>query len=868
MANVGYATLQVIPSLRGFETKVKQQLPGSASLGGAGAAAGRSYGSRFSSTVGGMVRGLGNTITSSLTAAAGVAAVGIGTALTSGFARVTAIEDATAALTISLGDSAAAGQLLGDVLDVIRGTPFNLDQFATAAQRLAGMGIEAQKIPTYLEAIGEASATQGKRSGEFVERLVRVFGQISAQGRIMGEDILQLSEAGVNALAILGNHFGVTTSEMRDMVSRGAVPAQEALDVLAEGILNGSDGVAGATVALGGTMASLRQTLSGSIGGFGAALARFGASIITPLTPLLTKVFQAGATLLDALGEKITDFGATIQDRFPIFDQLVQFLENMPEAVGPLIDRLGDLGPAIAPVAGAIAGLASTRLAGALGPLGMFVPTLNPLVGIFAGLVAVSPELRDALMDAFATVAPVVRDLAATLLPQLVPAMQAIGAAIAGVLPHLVQAGVAILEALLPGIVALLPAVTALAPVLASVASALASVIAAAPPGVIQAIVVAFLAFRGVSAATTAVRSLRTTITDTVGTIRNARSAVSRFFAEGGGGGKVRSAFQAVGRAASGAVSGIRNAATALAGYARSAAIATASALRTAAAWVAQRVAAIASTVATHAMTAAQAALNVVLSLNPITLVVLAIAGLIAALVLAYHHVGWFRDFVDASFRAVLGAVTAVWNWVKSNWPLLLAILTGPIGLAVLAIVRNWDTIKDAVTGVRDWIKARWDDVISFLTGLPGRVTSAVSGMWDSIRDGFKGVINRIIGWWNSLSFTIGGGTYDPLGRFGPSITVPSFTFHTPDIPLRLHTGGIFRTPNGQREGLALLEDGEGVFTSDQMAELGRLAGAGGNGTAEIRVTGSGPLAEFFHKAVRTGDIQLYVDGRPVTVNR
>src|SRR5690606_41775175 len=124
-------------------------------------------------------------------------------------------------------------------------------------------------------------------------------------------------------------------------------------------------------------------------------------------------------------------------------------------------------------------------------------------------------EVPDATMESLAPVDPVGRALAAPLLPQLAPAMQPIGAAIAGVLPHLVQAGVAILEALVPGIVALLPAVTALAPVLASVASALASVIAAAPPGVIQAIVVAFLAFRGVSAATTAGRSLRTASTDT-----------------------------------------------------------------------------------------------------------------------------------------------------------------------------------------------------------------------------------------------------------------------------------------------------------------------------------------------------------------
>src|SRR5690606_1378617 len=145
--------------------------------------------------------------------------------------------------------------LLGDVLEVVRGTPFNLDQFAAAAQVMAGMGIEAQKIPTYLTAIGEASATQGSRANEFAERLSTIFGQIAAQGQLSLSDVWRISETGVNALAILANHFGLTRDEMKDMISSGAVPAGEALDALARGILEGSDGVAGATIAMAGNMA-------------------------------------------------------------------------------------------------------------------------------------------------------------------------------------------------------------------------------------------------------------------------------------------------------------------------------------------------------------------------------------------------------------------------------------------------------------------------------------------------------------------------------------------------------------------------------------------------------------------------------------
>src|SRR5690606_11120006 len=163
-------------------------------------------------------------------------------------------QDALAALTVSIGDATAAGELLDDVLGVVTGTPFNLDQFAAAAQRLVGFGVEVEKIPTYLTAIGEAAATQGRRANEFADRLATVFGQVTASGQVTLADVWRISDTGVNAVVILANHFGVTRDVMKDMISKGAVPAGEALDALVKGIVEGSDGIAVSTRAFGRSM--------------------------------------------------------------------------------------------------------------------------------------------------------------------------------------------------------------------------------------------------------------------------------------------------------------------------------------------------------------------------------------------------------------------------------------------------------------------------------------------------------------------------------------------------------------------------------------------------------------------------------------
>lgn len=221
--------------------------------------------------------------------------------------------------------------------------------------------------------------------------------------------------------------------------------------------------------------------------------------------------------------------------------------------------------------------------------------------------------------------------------------------------------------------------------------------------------------------------------------------------------------------------------------------------------WVAQGAAALVS--------GAQMAAAWLIGLGPIGLVIAAIAAIVAVLVALGVDFDDVKNAIGAGWEFIKNAAMGVFNWLKANWPLVLAIITGPIGLAVLAIVRNWDTIKRGFTAVKDWIGDRISDIVGFITGLPGRISSAASGMFDGIKSAFRSAINGIIGLWNNLSFpsiTVGG--QDPLGSFGPSL--PRVTiggWDLPNIPY-LHTGGEFRAPTGQREGLAMLLNGERVL--------------------------------------------------------
>lgn len=116
---------------------------------------------------------------------------------------------------------------------------------------------------------------------------------------------------------------------------------------------------------------------------------------------------------------------------------------------------------------------------------------------------------------------------------------------------------------------------------------------------------------------------------------------------------------------------------------------------------------------------------------NPVFLVVVAIIALVAAVVLLWKRSETFRNIVKGVWASFLAIVKNVWNWIKSNWPLLVGILFGPIGIAVALIIKNWDKVKGMFTRS-----------IGIIKTLFGGLTAILTAPFNAVR----GVIEKVIG--------------------------------------------------------------------------------------------------------------------------
>jgi len=161
---------------------------------------------------------------------------------------------------------------------------------------------------------------------------------------------------------------------------------------------------------------------------------------------------------------------------------------------------------------------------------------------------------------------------------------------------------------------------------------------------------------------------------------------------------------------------------------------------------------------ATKVWTAVQWAMNAALTANPIGIAVVAIAALVGVVVLIATKTDWFQKLWAKSWDAITDAASATFQWIKSNWPTILAVLTGPIGLAVLAIAKNWDKIEAGASAVKEWITEKFTSLAGFFAELPAKFAGSLSALTETIREVFRqameagkekvtGIGGTILGW-------------------------------------------------------------------------------------------------------------------------
>ena len=155
----------------------------------------------------------------------------------------------------------------------------------------------------------------------------------------------------------------------------------------------------------------------------------------------------------------------------------------------------------------------------------------------------------------------------------------------------------------------------------------------------------------------------------------------------------------------------------------------------------------------------AQGALNVVMSANPIALVVIGLTALVAAIVVAWKQSEAFRNVVTAVWGAIksvtLGAVNAVKNAVSSAWTWIKT-TTAQIwnGIASFFSVK-WTLISLGVrrftAGVRSIFTGAWNGIRSVTSSIWNGIAGFFTNFWGGLRRGFSVTVDAIGKAWAGL---------------------------------------------------------------------------------------------------------------------
>ena len=128
-----------------------------------------------------------------------------------------------------------AKPLLTDIKQYAALSPLQLKDVSSATEMMIGFNIEAEKTPRFIRAIGDISRGESQKFNS----LTLAFSQMSAAGKLMGQDLNQMINAGFNPLQIISEKTGKSIAQRKDEMSKGTISAemvqQAFIDVTSEG---------------------------------------------------------------------------------------------------------------------------------------------------------------------------------------------------------------------------------------------------------------------------------------------------------------------------------------------------------------------------------------------------------------------------------------------------------------------------------------------------------------------------------------------------------------------------------------------------------------------------------------------------------
>ena len=334
------------------------------------------------------MKSVGNVVTSVGQKFLGLTAT-LGAGIAYGVKYNAEMENLATNLKVLLGSQDKANKMLKDLKEMAATTPYETNDLVSATKTLLSFGVSADKVQGILKTLGDVA--MGNKDS--LSSLALVFGQISANGKLTGQDLLQLVNVGFNPLQIISEKTGKSMEILRKEMSEGKITINDVEKAFKVATSEGGlfyKGMEEGSKTLSGKFSTSMDAMKEAIGG-----------LTKSLLPILTK-------FLDKVTEWINKFNSLDQGT----KNIILVITGLITIIGPLLIIIGKIISAggvifglLSKVSGAIAGVSagtgtlSTVLTTLTGPIGVVIGVITALGTAFVYLFNTNEEFRNKAME-------------------------------------------------------------------------------------------------------------------------------------------------------------------------------------------------------------------------------------------------------------------------------------------------------------------------------------------------------------------------------------------------------------------------------------------------------------------------------------
>ena len=204
--------------------------------------------------------------------------------------------------TLYQGNADAAQDMYDRIAEYGKQTVYDKSGLVEAQKTMMSFGIEGEKAFTTLKQIGDIAMGDSQK----MQSLSLAFAQMSSTGKLTGQDLMQMINAGFNPLQEISRTTGISIGELKEKMADGAISSDMVAQAFAsatsegslfyEGAEKGGETMAGKVAQINDTIEEFKVKIFEATGG-ATAYAAVAGDIVSQLTPLIPvlKLAKSGA---------------------------------------------------------------------------------------------------------------------------------------------------------------------------------------------------------------------------------------------------------------------------------------------------------------------------------------------------------------------------------------------------------------------------------------------------------------------------------------------------------------------------------------------------------------------------------------------